>query len=352
MANKNKRNTSEKVGIFRSLFTGLTNAYGTYNPETGRAYQVKARVSKNVLLLHLTGQRPYGVYLLVKNRTSAVVVDFDTEDRLAVMDFISRAKHYGISAYVEKSKSKGYHVWIFFEMGRVLAPKARLIAQHILEEIDNPDTEIFPKQNSLNTDVHYGNFINAPLFGALVPLGKTVFVDPATFKPFPDQWDLLESVQRVTEQSLDEIIELNDLSPIVPFRHITPKSENKQLRSYALPPCAQKILSNGVFRYQRVTCFRLAVHFRRLGLPYDVATAGLKSWALKNRPADGKLVIRDSEILSQASDAYNKSYAGYGCQTPAIMPFCDGSCPVRMWGKATKNSNIGIENKSGNIKQN
>ena len=329
MSIKNKPSTSEKIDIYRSFFSGLTNVYGTYDPETGRAYQAKERVSKNVLLNHLMGRKPYGVYLLVKDRTSAVVVDFDTENRLAVMDFISRAKHYGMSAYVERSKSKGYHVWIFFEIGLVLAPKARLIAQHILEEIDNPDTEIFPKQNSLNTNVHYGNFINAPLFGALVPLGKTVFVDPATFNPFPDQWDLLESVQRVTEQALDEIIELNDLSPTVPFRETAPKSGNKPLGSYALPPCAQKILDEGVFRYQRVSCFRLAVHFKRLGLPYDIAIAGLKSWALKNHPKSGKLVIRESEILTQASDAYNKSYTGYGCQTPAIMTFCDDSCFVK-----------------------
>jgi len=215
------------------------------------------------------GRKPYGVYLLVKDRTSAVVVDFDTEDRFAVTDFITRAKHYGIFAYIERSKQKGYHVWIFFEAGLVLALKARLVAHFILEEIDRPDTEIFPKQNCLNTDVHYGNYINAPLFGALVPLGKTVFVDPATFIPFPDQWAILESFHRVTEQALDEIIELNDLSPTVPFRETTPKSGNKPLRSYALPPCAQKILDEGVFRYQRVSCFRLAVHFKRLGLPYD-----------------------------------------------------------------------------------
>jgi len=337
MTIKNRRNTSDKIDIYRSFFSGLTNVYGTYDPETGRAYQAKERVSKNVFLNHLMGRKPYGVYLLVKDRTSAVVADFDTEDRFAVMDFISRAKHYGISAYVERSKSKGYHAWIFFEIGLVFALKARLVAHYILEEIDRPDTEVFPKQNCLDTDVHYGNYINAPLFGALVPLGKTVFVDPATFIPFPDQWALLESAQRVTEQALDEIIELNDLSPTVPFRKTAPKSGNKPLRSYALPPCAQKILDKGVFRYQRVSCFRLAVHFKRLGLPYDIAIAGLKSWALKNQPKSGRQVIRETEILTQASDAYNKSYTGYGCQTPAIMPFCDNDCFVKKQKSNDKN---------------
>ena len=32
-----KRKTEDKIMIFKSLFSGLENAYGTYDPETGRA---------------------------------------------------------------------------------------------------------------------------------------------------------------------------------------------------------------------------------------------------------------------------------------------------------------------------
>ena len=35
------------------------------------------------------------------------------------------------------------------------------------------------------------------------------------------------------------------------------------------------MLQNGVSLYQRVSCFRLAVHSKRLGLPFDVAVAAL-----------------------------------------------------------------------------
>jgi len=331
-----KKDNREKIGIFRRLFTGLSHVYGTYDPATGRVRQVKAPVTKRVLLDHLTGRQPYGVYLLNKDRTNAIVADFDTENRVSVMDFVSRAKHYGISAYVERSKSKGYHAWIFFET-EVPAFKARLVVQHILEEIDEPDTEVFPKQDRLNTNLHFGNFLNAPLFGALVPHGKTVFVDPLTFDPCPNQWDLLDSVHRIGEHELDEIIELNNLSSAVRPQTVAFQSGNKKGLFHVLPSCAQKILSNGVASYQRVVCFRLAVHFKRLGLPHDLAVAALKSWALKNRPPNGKSVIRDTEILSQASDAYSKSYAGYGCQTPAIKPFCDTSCHVNKWSKTTTN---------------
>ena len=176
MDRRTERNTGEKIRIFRSFFSGLSNAYGTYDLKTGRARQVKEQVTNEVLLAHLTGKQSYGVYLLVKDRTRAIAVDFDTKDRTAPSDFVARAKHYGLSAYIECSKSKGHHVWIFFDEHGVPALKARLVVQHILEEIEQSQTEIFPKQAQLGGDMHYGNFINAPLFGSRVLEGKTAFV--------------------------------------------------------------------------------------------------------------------------------------------------------------------------------
>ncbi len=324
------RNTAEKLEIFRKLFAGLPHAYGTYNLVSGLARQVKAPVTDKVILGHLMGRQPYGIYLLVKHRIRAIAVDFDSENRQTVVDFVDRAKHYGISAYVERSKSKGYHAWIFFEEEGVLAEKARLVIRHLLTEIGEPNTEIFPKQDAVDNNTPYGNFINAPLFGTLVPQGKTVFIDLMSFSPCPDQWTLLESVHRLSEKDLDEIIVLNGLSPALLKRDPTFKSKNGNPR-YILPVCARKMLKDGVSRMQRVSCFRLAIHLRRLGLPYDMAVAALKTWALKNKPTDGKGIIRDSEIISQTRDAFNSSHTGYGCGTEAVGPFCDPSCHIKQW---------------------
>ena len=116
----------------------------------------------------MQGKRPYGVYLLVKDKIRAITSDFDIENPLIPMEFFSAAKHYRLDAYIERSKSKGYHVWIFFEKGGILAQKARLIVRHILEEIEYPDTETFPKQDTLIGNRRFGNFINAPLFFGFV----------------------------------------------------------------------------------------------------------------------------------------------------------------------------------------
>lgn len=320
----------EKVGIFRRLFSGLPHAYGTYDPMSGLARQVKAPVTDKVLLDHLTGRRSYGVYLLVKDRTRAAAVDFDSDNRLVVVEFVARAKHHGIAVYVERSKSKGYHGWIFFDEPGVPARKARLVLRHILNEIGEPAIEVFPKHDILDTNVQYGNFINAPLFGTLVKQGKTVFVDAMSFAPYPDQWTFLKSVDLVGESVLDEIIEMNNLFFTPPSRDPKSNSENDIIR-YGLPICVRKMLKDGVSQHQRASCFRLAVHLKRLGLPFDAALATLKTWAVKNKPTNGKEVIRESEIVSQTRSAYEKSYSGYGCGTEAIQPFCEPSCPVKQW---------------------
>ena len=198
------------------------------------------------------------------------------------------------------------------------------------------------KHDALDTNAQYGNFINAPLFGPLVRQGKTVFVDMMSFTPYPNQWDLLESVHRMNERDLDEIIELNDLSLAPTYPNLDHNSENGNPQ-HSLPICARKILRDGVSQHQRTSCFRLAVHLKRLGLPYDMAVAALKTWALKNKPTNGKGVIRDSEIVSQTSDAYNKSYAGFGCDTEAMGPFCEPSCPIKHW----KEKNRGYSEEAG-----
>jgi hypothetical protein len=88
------------------------------------------------------------------------------------------------------------------------------------------------------------------------------------------------------------------------------------------------MLYNGVRQYQRVSCFRLAVHLKRLGLPSDIAVAALKVWAHRNQPGDGNRIISEREIIDQTSYAFSKSYRGYGCSSAAVAPFCEKDCPV------------------------
>lgn len=327
-----ERSSIEKIKIFRRLFTGLDNVYGTYDTDTGKVRQVKEPVTDRVIRAHLTGKQSYGVYLLTGDRTRALAADFDTDELTLPVAFQAEARRYGMSAYIERSKSKGYHAWIFFEKP-VSARKARLVAQKILTDIDKADIEIFPKQDALNSNVSYGNFINAPLFGSLIRKGRTVFVDPAEqTKPYPDQWELLDRIQRVDEVRLDAIIRSCGLDteehpskrpPVI--NHTGSDRENS---SFGLAPCIRKMLAYGVESCQRVSCYRLAIQLKRIGIPYDLAIITLKAWALKNRPTDGKSTITETEVESQTKSAFDNPYTNVGCEEPAVAAHCDKRCPL------------------------
>ncbi len=330
MIGRDNRSAEFKIRLFRECFSGLPHVYGTYDPASGRSWQVKRAVTDEVVLRHLTGKEPCGVYLLIGHVTRAVVADFDQDDAMAPWEFVMKAEHYGLSAYIEVSKKKGFHVWTFLAPQGVSAAKARAVFRHILGEVECPDTEIFPKQDRLDgTPGNCGNFINTPLYGPLVAKGRTVFLDPRNgLAPFPNQWAFLDGIKRVTEQELDEIIEANEIAL---NDHNTPKPPavlGTFQSASGLPPCARRMLEEGVSLHQRVSCFRLAVHLRKMGLPFDIVVATLSAWAHKNHPSDGRRIITGDEIKAQTSAAFLKEYRGCGCSDPAVMPYCDTSCAI------------------------
>ena len=333
------RTTQQKLTLFRACFTGLTRVYGTYDLRTGRVRQMKKPVTDEVVLRHLKGDQPYGVYLLVRDRIRAIAVDFDKDDLDPPVTFLTAARSYGFFAYIERSKSKGYHVWMFFGREGVLAAKARRVVQHILDEIGAPDTEIFPKQDRLDALAQYGNFINAPLFGRLASEGRTVFLDPQNpTRPYPDQWNMLANITRISESALDEIIEINDLLCLdnnLPEQEHRRKAATGQF-ALGLAPCAQRMLSEGVSEYQRVACFRLGLHLKKAGIPEDIAITALDAWAKKNRPRNNKRILTHAEIIEQTRHAYAGRYRRCGCEDPAIMPFCDARCPLRTRARVEK----------------
>jgi len=328
---RRSRTTAEKLRLFRDCFTGLQDVYGTYSLETGRARQVKQPVTDHVILHHLQGRQPYGVYLLVDDRTRAAVVDFDEEDPRPPLEFVRQANHYGIKAYLERSKSKGWHVWIFTALPGISAAKARSVVKLILDDIGKPTTEVFPKQDKLTGRTCFGNYIYAPLYATLLAQGRTAFVDCSNgLKPYPDQWAILESVQRVSERELDEIIAINGLTATDGGASV-PNSLSEPTvvqRTFGLPPCAQRMLAEGVTKNQRVACFRLAVNLKKAGIPRDVAVAALQAWGRKNRPHNGKRIITEVELIEQTTRAYAGSYRGCGCEEPAVMPYCHPDCPL------------------------
>ncbi len=201
-------------------------------------------VKKSTIFRHLKGVEPYGFYPLIRNITRIGAVDFDNHDPEHQLEFITRAQHYGISSYLERSKSKGYHAWMFFPKEGVPAKKVRIVIHHLLDEIECSGMEIFPKQDGIFNDNIYGNFINAPLFGKFISEGRTVFIRPDTaLEPYPDQWGVLESIQRIHENQLDTIIDVNNLESEPAIEKIN--GVKNRISGYGLPACIQRVLEAG-----------------------------------------------------------------------------------------------------------
>ena len=324
-----KRTTSYKIELFSSHFHGNKTAYGTYEPESGKYRQVKKPVDQNTIYCHLKGLRPYGFYPLLGNITYVGVIDFDRPDPEKPVMFFNRARHYDLPAYMEISKSKGWYVWMFFDHEGVKAWKIRVIIRLLLDEIGSPKTEIFPKQDVVDVKTGYGNFINAPLFGKLFFEMKTVFVDPDTIKPYPDQWDLLESIKKIDEVTLDNIIEINGLYKINDTLPGDTEQNKISFQKYGLPACIKRILEKGITHDQRVACFRIAMHLKQIGIPFDIAVMILLEWSRKNAPVNGKRIITPEEVVSQTRYGYKEKYTGYGCNEDVIRNFCSPECPVK-----------------------
>jgi hypothetical protein len=100
---------------FITLFRGRGDVYGH---DEGRC--VKAPLTLDVFQSHFM-DAPIGVYPMVPNAGDFYVAwgcsDFDTTDALdnavKLHDALLEA---GIVSWIEKSRSKGYHVWVFSDV--------------------------------------------------------------------------------------------------------------------------------------------------------------------------------------------------------------------------------------------
>ena len=261
------------------------------------------------------------------------------------IQFQEPLEHLGIPTYIEKSKRKGYHDWCFFSEP-VAAKWARSLMQYAIDILEQ-DTgyrikEIFPKQNSIkNSDgsFGFGNYINLPLFGADVPSGRTVFLDSNNgYKPHPEQWNFLASIERVTPAKIDELIEMGEIEPeeqtdFEPEETQglgeSPGNEGTTEEYSDMLPCVPKMMQGVSKGCRDVVAFTLAKHFRiEKKLPQEATLAIIRTWNQKNTPP-----LTDKDIQTKVTSAYKgkggKGYTSLGCNVDLIQQFCEKeSCPI------------------------
>lgn len=330
------------LDMFRKLFVVRADVYGAREIKGERAWQVKNPLTDAILLGHLLGRKPVGVYSLMSDGTTKwVCIDIDHDNFAAVREFVLRCEHYCLPVYVERSKSKGFHIWGFFQ-NPVPARKARSVFKNVLVDVEMETTELFPKQSQLK-EGGYGNFVWLPLSGylndnGLARNGRTVFVDEHNI-PYRDQFEVLRKVEFISEEELDRVIEVNDLEsgevaigdegPIQQCDSEVgmPDERNGENDFFWAPPCLRRILREGVSEgIRNESCFRLAILLYRVGIPRDLGRVMLERWNLVNQPP---LVEDELEIAVQ--QAYSERYTGYGCGN--LEAYCSSDCRIYEYRK-------------------
>jgi hypothetical protein len=302
---------NEKIELVESVFKGRNDAYGAGD-------SVKEQVTNEVIKAHLMGKRRIGKYplspdILDGSGTWWAAADID-ENRLDIaVDFMDALEHLKIPCYIERSKSKGFHCWVFFAQP-IEAKIARALMGYATEIVERDANfkikEIFPKQNTIkNADgtFGYGNYIFLPLFGESVKEGKTVFLNPAeNFKPFENQWIFLQSIEKIPLDKIKELVEMGELS------------EEPTPQYFSSPVAAEfyleKALSAVKAGNRNETGFNLACQLRDLGLTLSEALPYMETFQAQ-APQGGE------EYSKKEALATLKSVFGREKRKPAV-PSC------------------------------
>jgi len=217
-----------KLNIFKDLFRGRMDAYGA-----GKGQCVKQQLTDALLMEHLSGNDTrIGMYPLspgIENGTASwwIAIDFDDGCLDTAKKAYASLENSGIQAYIEVSKSKGHHVWIFCSEP-INAVDLRIVAEHAMQQAQITDYELFPKQDALTQDDtgkwNFGNYINLPLYGPDVKNGRTTFLDHTdSFMPIEDGqiWTFLADVKRASKSEIDDIVAKHSLKPSLKGKVVT-----------------------------------------------------------------------------------------------------------------------------------
>ena len=264
----NRLSLQEKVRLFQNLFKGREDVFAKrwysnltgqsgYQPvcerEWDRDYCDKrkykcaecpnrqfASLTYEHVYNHLAGKDEFGrdvigLYPVLQDNTCCFLcTDFDDKNcehgyQNDVLAFVSVCKGWNVPCYIERSRSgNGAHVWIFFD-APITAIKARKLGKFILAEAMNKDVRLsfksydrfFPNQDTL-PEGGLGNLVALPLQGKARKDKNSVFVDE-DFNVCPDQWEFLQNIRKISEVTIDRLIEKHCSS----LGELTKSSENK-----------------------------------------------------------------------------------------------------------------------------
>ncbi|HEV3481070.1 MAG TPA: primase C-terminal domain-containing protein [Candidatus Acidoferrales bacterium] len=265
-----------QLRLFRSLFGGRKDAYTRWEKGSAHPVALHSPLDKDVLTAHLKGKHRVGTYLVVDGRTKFLVLDIDDLSNKLIKKILKRLHQYQVKPYVETSKSRGFHIWVFFDKP-LKAAKTRKFAKLVLQGLEDHKIEIFPKQDKVR-ERGFGNCIFLPLFRPDIKVGRTVFLDE-DFMPHRDQWKFLESIRRTSRKLVSKVC-----------RNAEPRTEQRRKPAEAI---AGRIAKGN----RNVTLASLAGTMRARGM----STEGVEAALLAENAKRCEPPLPDEEVKSIAA---------------------------------------------------
>lgn len=303
MSNLNLQNHSSSPGLFvelvgdniradelipfRALFEGNDQAWGADHGES-----IKREVTAQHWIDHLEGVTPLGIYPIREGKVKWGCSDIDVDNIQLAKNLQLALSEVGIKGWIERSRSKGFHVWVFCTEW-VLAKDMRhaLLAAH--QAADVPPTEVNPKQEELAPG-QLGNYVRLPYGGALrAPSERQVILKPDD-TPMSLKQFLTEATQHRTTPAQIQAVASLYVKPKPPLVY-----PNKVKR-----PAPEKLnkLGKHIFRYgpndgdRSNTLAKLAHCCRESGLDtsecYAILVEADDNWGDAGRKFTGR---RDAE---------------------------------------------------------
>lgn len=215
--------TPDTIIRFRQLFRGRGDVWGH---DEGRC--VKEKLTDEHWQDHLMGRSGIGIYPAVPVPDGRVLcvwgcTDIDIEDYSRARLLQSTLEQVGITSFIERSRSKGYHVWLFAT--RPVSATAMRNLQLVAHQVaDIPPIEVNPKQTDV-TLRKYGNYVRLPYMGGMVdtPSRRVILDDdgePMRLEDFIDKAyanqvepDLIEQVAAMYQPPTTHHVEWSVTDP-------------------------------------------------------------------------------------------------------------------------------------------